>query len=400
MNELVVQKFGGTSLATPKLIRNAANRICRERERGHHVLAVVSAMGKTTDELVNLSRSVSDAPNAREMDMLLTAGERISMALISMAINDLGMEAISLTGSQSGIITDTTHTNAKIVDITGERIKKELAKGRIVIVAGFQGVSRDKEVTTLGRGGSDTTAVALGVALRAKRCDILTDVMGVFTADPRIVAAPKKLDVISYDEMLELAFWGARVLHPRSVELARKFNLPLYVGTSFTNEVGTIVKGGREMEGVVIRGIAHKVDVTKVSILKVPDEPGMAARIFEILGRENINTMLITQAESHQSTNDISFLVSTSDKEKALALINKDDWKNIVTDDEVGVVSVVGEGIGSSPQVSGKVFRILAEKGINIDLISSSNITITCVIREQDVIHAVEALHKALVTDC
>ena len=397
----IVQKYGGTSVGTTERILNVARRIAKLKKEGNKVLAVVSAMGDTTDDLVKLAREVAGSPSKREMDMLLSSGERISMALLSMAINDLGYPAISFTGSQSGILTDTSHTEARIVSISGTRIKDELTNDKIVIVAGFQGCSPQREITTLGRGGSDTTAVALAIALKADYCEILTDVDGVYTADPRFVKNAKKLTHCSYDEMLEMAWLGAKVLHPRSVELAKKFGMPLLVSSSFNEHKGTIIKG-EDMEDVEIRAITHNKDIAKISIIDVPDTPGIAAKVFEMLGEEKISCFFIVQAQAHSGHNDITFTVNEKDYKDAINILEKNMKKiggrEILSDVNVGSISVIGTGVAREPRVSSKVFKTLADSKINIDLISSSNITLTCVIKEKDIERAVKALHKALIS--
>lgn len=396
----IVQKYGGTSVGTTERITNVARRIAKLKKAGNKVLVVVSAMGDSTDDLIKLAREVAGNPSKREMDMLLSSGERISMALLSMAINDLGYPAISFTGSQSGILTDTSHTEARIVSISGTRIKEELSNDKIVIVAGFQGCSPQKEITTLGRGGSDTTAVALAIALKADYCEILTDVDGVYTADPRFVKNAKKLKHCSYDEMLEMAWLGAKVLHPRSVELAKKFEMPIMVSSSFNEHKGTLIKG-EDMEEVEIRAITHNKDIAKISIIDVPDTPGIAAKVFEMLGEEKISCFFIVQAQAHSGRNDITFTVNEKDYKDTINILEKNIKKiggrEIVSDVNVGSISVIGTGVAREPKVSSKVFKTLADSKINIDLISSSNITLTCVIKEKDIERAVKALHKSLI---
>ncbi|HET9941637.1 MAG TPA: aspartate kinase [Candidatus Eisenbacteria bacterium] len=397
---LLVQKYGGTSVGSPERIQKVADRIVKTRRAGTDLVVVVSAMGDTTDDLLDLAAKVSDRAHPREMDMLLTAGERISMALVSMAVNDRGQEAVSFTGSQSGIVTDTSHTRAKILEVKGDRIREELARGRVVIVAGFQGVSRDREVTTLGRGGSDTTAVALAAALRAESCEIYTDVDGVYTADPRLVPDARKLDQLSYDEMLELASLGAKVLHHRSVEIARRFHVPLHVRSSFHDGEGSRIGKGGSMEQVVIRGIAHDPDVAKIALLGVPDRPGVAAEIFRAIGGQGVNVRMIVQASGSDGKNDVTFAVGSHEVRGVLPLI-EDVRKRIgarafVYDPDVAILSVVGEGLATSPGTAGEVFAALAAEKVNIDIISTSSITITCIVRKEDLDRAVKALHAAL----
>ena len=397
---LLVQKYGGTSVGTPERIQRVAERIVRTRRSGTDLVVVVSAMGDTTDELVELAHQVSAEEHPREMDMLLTSGERISMALVSMAVNDRGQEAVSFTGSQSGIVTDTSHTRAKIVEIKGDRIREELAKGRVVIVAGFQGVSKDREVTTLGRGGSDTTAVALAAALGAEECEIYTDVDGVYTADPRVVPDARKIPALSYDEMLELASLGAKVLHNRSVEIARRFGVPVHVRSSFNGNEGTRIRKGGAMEQVVIRGIAHDADIAKIALLGVPDRPGVAAEIFRGVGGHGVNVRMIVQASGEGGKNDVTFAVGSHDVKTVLPIVEEMrkhlNARAFVYDPDVAILSVVGEGLATSPGTAGAVFDALAKADVNIELISTSSITITCMMRQQDVERAVRSLHQAL----
>ena len=397
---LLVQKYGGTSVGSPERIQQVADRIVRTRRSGTELVVVVSAMGDTTDDLIDLAKKVSPEEHPREMDMLLTAGERISMALVAMAVRDRGQEAVSFTGSQSGIVTDTSHTRAKIVEIRAERIREELAKGRVVIVAGFQGVSRDREVTTLGRGGSDTTAVALAVALGAEECEIYTDVDGVYTADPRIVPGARKLAALSYDEMLELACLGAKVLHNRSVEIARRFGVLVHVRSSFNWNEGTRIRKGGSMEQVVIRGIAHDADVVKIALLGVPDRPGVASEIFRAVGSQGVNVRMIVQASGEGGKNDVTFAVGLHDVKTVLPIVEamrKDlGARAFVYDPDVAIISVVGEGLATSAGTAGAVFEALAQAKVNIELISTSSITITCMVRQQDVERAVRSLHEAL----
>ena len=402
---ILVQKYGGTSVATVDQIRLVAKRVAAQRRQGKAVVVVVSAMGKTTDELVALSRELSSQPARREMDMLLHAGEIISASLLAIALEEEGASAVSLTGSQAGMITDETHMQARIEQVEGERILHHLTKGRVVVITGFQGVSRRNEITTLGRGGSDTSAVAFAVGIGARQCEILTDVDGVYTADPRIVENPLKLSWCSYDEMLEMASLGAKVLHSRSVEIARKFGIELIVSSSAQEAPGTLVcsseKGRKEfgeMEEVLIRGVAHNADVAKVSLLGVPDEPGIAGRVFDVLGAHSVNILLIVQAESHEGHNDISFLVSSEMLSQIQgdldALSGKIGARKVLVDQGVGTVSVVGEGVQRESGIAGRMFNALAEEGINIDLISTSNLMISCVVAEEFLEKAVQAVHR------
>jgi aspartate kinase len=397
---LLVQKYGGTSVGTPERIQKVAERIVATRRAGKDLVVVVSAMGDTTDDLLDLANRVSPRSHPREMDMLLTAGERISMALVAMAVNDRGQQAVSFTGSQSGIVTDTSHTRAKILEVKADRIREELSRGRVVIVAGFQGVSRDREVTTLGRGGSDTTAVALAAALGAEECEIYTDVDGVYTADPRIVPGARKLPGLSYDEMLELASLGAKVLHNRSVEIARRFRVPVHVRSSFNDNEGSRIRKGDSMEQVVIRGLAHDPDVAKVALVGVPDRPGVAAEIFRALGGHGVNVKMIVQASGSDSKNDVTFAVGSHDVRTALPVVEelrqRLGARAFVYDPDVAILSVVGEGLATSPGTAGEVFAALAQAGVNIEIISTSSITITCIVRKADVERAVRSLHDAL----
>ncbi len=397
---LIVQKYGGTSVTTPELIKRVAGRIIAKKKEGNDIVVVVSAMGDSTDQLVDLVRKITDRPREREMDMLLSTGELVSIALLSMAINSMGAEAISFTGLQSGIITDAIHTKARILDIRADRIREELKKGRIVIVAGFQGVSVDQEVTTLGRGGSDMTAVALAYALDAHQCEILTDVDGVYTADPSIVPKARKLEVLSSDEMLELASAGAKVLYARSVEFANKYGVILHVRSSFNENSGTLVKEEEEMmEDVLVRGIAHDIDEAKITIHGVPDRPGIAAAIFQPLAQANINVDMIVQNVSESGVTDMSFTVPRADLERALELgknvIKPEiDARNVSADEDIAKVSVVGVGMRSHTGVASKTFKALSDADINIEMISTSEIKISCVIRKARIEDAVRVLHR------
>jgi len=397
---VLVQKYGGTSVGTPERIHHVAERIVSTRRAGTDLVVVVSAMADTTDDLLELAGKVSRSSHPRELDMLLTAGERISMALVAMAVNDRGQEAVSFTGSQSGIVTDTSHTRAKILEVKADRIREELKRGRVVIVAGFQGVSRDREVTTLGRGGSDTTAVALAAALGAEACEIYTDVDGVYTADPRIVPQARKLPELSYDEMLELASLGAKVLHNRSVEIARRFRVPIHVRSSFNSNEGSRIRKGDQMEQVVIRGIAHDADVAKVALLGVPDRPGVAAEIFREVGGRGVNVRMIVQASGADSKNDVTFAVGSHDVKIVLPIVEEVrkrlGARAFVYDPDVAIISVVGEGLATSPGTAGEVFAALAKAGVNIEIISTSSITITCIVRKSDAELAIRSLHDAL----
>jgi aspartate kinase len=406
---LVVQKYGGSSVADAESVKRVAKRIVETKQAGNDVVVVVSAMGDTTDDLIDLAKQVSPIPPARELDMLLTAGERISMAVLAMAIANLGHEARSFTGSQAGVITDADHGKARIIDVTPGRIAGALADGAIAIVAGFQGVSQStKDITTLGRGGSDTTAVALAAALNAEVCEIYTDVDGVFSADPRIVPAARRLPTITYEEMLEMAASGAKVLHLRCVEYARRFGLPIHVRSSFSHREGTWVVNGREgndMEDPIIAGVAHDRSEAKVTVVGVPDKPGQAAAIFSALAGSGINIDMIVQNVSGASTGrtDISFTAPRADGAKAVQSLEKiqDEigFESLRYDDQIGKVSLVGAGMRSHPGVSAKLFGCLAEAGVNIEMISTSEIRISVVVREDDVNTAVAAAHTAFDLD-
>jgi aspartate kinase len=395
---LIVQKYGGTSVADAPRIRHVADRVVATRQAGNDVVVVVSAMGETTDDLVALAHRVSSDPTPRELDMLLTAGERISMALLAMAIADLGVTAKSFTGSQAGIITDTLHGKARILDVRAGRITEALSQGHVVIVAGFQGVSTDHDVTTLGRGGSDTTAVALAAALGAWACEIYTDVDGVYTADPRLVPEARKLHVVSYEEMLEMAASGARVLMLRCVEYARRYGIPLHVRSSFTEASGTWVREEDErMEKAIISGVPHDTSEAKVTIVRVPDRPGIAARIMRGVAEHGINVDMIVQNVSHGGTTDISFTVPKSDLSGAMVVLEKLASEvgaaEVAADSDIAKVSLVGAGMKSSPGVAAAMFEALADAGVNIEMISTSTIRISCVIRSTDVATAVRAIH-------
>ena len=396
---LVVQKFGGTSLADAARIKAVADRVESTRREGHDVVVVVSAMGATTDQLVALAAEVSDDPSPREMDMLLSAGERISMALLSITLNSRGIPAVSFTGSQAGILTDSSHGSAKILDIQGSRVRDSLAQGRVVIVAGFQGVDPEsKEITTLGRGGSDATAVALAAALGADSVEIYTDVDGVFTADPRMVPDAMKLEEIPFDEMLELSAGGAGVLMSRAVEFGRRYEVPIHVRSSFHDGEGTWVRES-PMEQAIVSGIAHDRSEAKVTVNRVPDRPGVAAALFGSLAAAGVNIDMIVQNVSHDGSTDISFTVPRAnlvDAERIAKQVAAEiDAESVDVDAEIAKVSLVGAGMKSHPGVAAKVFETLASAGINIEMISTSTIRISCVVRADDVEAAVQALHAA-----
>src|SRR4051794_33114955 len=400
--EIVVMKFGGTSVAGPDDIRRAARRIVAAREGGKHVVAVLSARGKTTDELVAMAGEVSERPDPRELDMLLSVGERISCALCAMAIHDMGHEAISLTGSQAGIVTDSSHTKARIIDVRAERIREALVEDRIVLVAGFQGVSTDsRDVTTLGRGGSDTTAVAIAAALGARVCEIYTDVRGVFSADPRIVPDAVKLDEVSYEEMLEMSASGAKVLQLRSVEYARNHGVRIHCRSSFSDERGTLVLTEEEtMERPLVTAVTHSTDDARITLTAVPDRPGVAGHVTTALADANVNVDMIIQNEPETEGRgaDMSFTVPRDDlvaAREALAPLESELGIGVVTDADMGKVSLVGAGMKSHPGVAAKTFTVLGEAGVNIEMISTSLIKISCVVRERDVPTAVRELHAA-----
>jgi aspartate kinase len=402
---VVVQKYGGSSVADAERIKRVAERIVVARKSGHDVVVVVSAMGDTTDELRDLAHQVSPLPPGRELDMLLTAGERISMALLAMAIHNLGYEARSYTGSQAGVITTSAHGNARIIDVTPGRLRSALDEGAIVIVAGFQGVAQDtKDITTLGRGASDTTAVAVAAALNAEICEIYTDVDGVFTADPRIVPNARRIEQITYEEMLELAACGAKVLMLRCVEYARRFNLPIHVRSSYSQKPGTIVTGSMEdlpVEQALITGVAHDRSEAKITVVGVPDEPGEAALLFETVAAAETNLDMIVQNVSTEGTGraDISFTLPISDGPAAMAALNKIQdklgFKTLLFDDHIGKVSLIGAGMRSHPGVAAKFFSALAEAGVNIEMISTSEIRVSVVCRDSDLDSAVRAVHAA-----
>ena len=398
---LVVMKFGGTSVGDPDKLKRVARRLVDAKEDGSKVVAVVSAMGRTTDELVELAHLVSPRPQARELDMLLSVGERISCALVAMAIVDLDHTAISLTGSQAGIVTDSAHTKAKIVEVRARRIHEALDRGDIVLVAGFQGVSGESlDVTTLGRGGSDTTAVALAAALGADACEIFTDVAGVFTADPRLVPGALKLDAVTYEEMLEMASSGAGVMMARSIEIARRYGVKLRVRSTFVDGVGTWIGEGDEamLEKAIISGVTHDTSEAKVTIQRVPDQPGVAARVFRSLADAGANIDMIVQNVSEHGLTDISFTLPKTDLPIADPILDaiaaEIDAAGVTRDPEVAKVSLVGAGMKSHPGVAADMFDALAEAGINIEIISTSSIRISCVVRAADVERAVQAVHE------
>ncbi|MET9344175.1 MULTISPECIES: aspartate kinase [unclassified Nonomuraea] len=408
---LVVQKYGGSSVADASCIKRVAQRIVATKKAGNEVVVIVSAMGDTTDELLDLAEQVSPLPPGRELDMLLTAGERISMALLAMAIANLGHEARSFTGSQAGVITDSTHGKARIIDVTPSRIREALDEGQIAIVAGFQGVSQDtKDITTLGRGGSDTTAVALAAALEADVCEIYTDVDGVYTADPRIVPQARQIPRISYEEMLEMAACGAKILHLRCVEYARRFNLPIHVRSSFSTKEGTWVVAdpyteGTEMEQPIISGVAHDRSEAKITVVGVPDKVGEAAAIFKTLSEAEINIDMIVQNVSAAATGrtDISFTLPAADSQTALSALKRIQaqvgFESLQFDDQIGKVSLIGAGMRSHPGVTATFFAAIADAGVNIEMISTSEIRISVIVGQDGVDAAVAAAHRAFDLD-
>ncbi|MHB8125063.1 MAG: aspartate kinase [Desulfitobacteriaceae bacterium] len=395
---LVVQKYGGSSVANPERIRFVAQRVAQVHAQGHSIVVVVSAMGDTTDDLIKLVQEITLNPADREMDVLLSTGEQISMSLLAMALKELDKPVITLTGAQAGIQTDSAHTKAKILQINTLRLEKELKLGRIIIVAGFQGINQVNDITTLGRGGSDTTAVALAAALNAELCEIYTDVDGVYTTDPRIVSDAQKLKEVSYEEMLELASLGAAVLHPRSVELAMEYSIPLHVRSSFNQNPGTIVKEVNQVErSQVVTGVAYDLNVAKIGIYNVFDKPGIAYTLFKSLSDQKVNVDMIIQSAMRNEMNDISFTCNQADLRKARDIVAKllpelgaDSFSS---DDSVAKVSIVGAGMVSNPGVAALMFEVLFEEGINLEMISTSEIKISCIIRSDDVKKAVVALH-------
>ena len=407
---LIVQKFGGSSVADAEGMKRVAARIVATKKAGNQVVVVVSAMGDTTDELIDLANAVTPMPEGRELDMLLTAGERISMALLAMAISSLGHEARSFTGSQAGVITDSSHGRARIIDVTPGRIQEALSEGAIAIVAGFQGISQDtKDITTLGRGGSDTTAVALAAALDADVCEIYTDVDGIFSADPRVAPAARKLKTVTYEEMLELAAAGAKVLHLRCVEYARRYNLPIHVRSSFSTNEGTWVvenhPEGGNMEQAIISGIAHDKSEAKVTIVGVPDRTGVAARIFQAIADADVNIDMIVQNVSAAATGltDISFTVPKAEGANATNILKRIQgevgYQSIQYDDSIGKLSLIGAGMRSHPGVTATFFAAMADAGINIEMISTSEIRISVICREGDLERGVRAAHTAFGLD-
>ncbi|MBK5245477.1 MAG: aspartate kinase, partial [Eubacteriaceae bacterium] len=381
MQDLIVQKYGGSSVANVERIKRVARRIVETKEKGKKVVVVVSAMGDTTDDLISLAKRINEHPPSREMDMLLATGEQVSISLLAMAIQAMGHDVVSLTGAQCGIVTSNVHKKARINDINTQRMEKELAAGKIIIVAGFQGVNENKDITTLGRGGSDTSAVALAAALEAELCEIYTDVDGVYTADPRIVKDASKIDEISYEEVLEMASTGAKVLHPRSVELAEKFKVPLVVRSSYNHNEGTIIKEDVIMEKVLVRGVALDENIAKISIFEVPDQPGIAFRLFSALAKSNIHVDMIVQNVNRTAVNDISFTIDVEELQEAVTVAQKFAFEvnaqKVEYDQGVAKLSVIGTGIVANAEIASKFFEALFELGINIQTISTSEIKIS-----------------------
>jgi aspartate kinase len=400
----VVQKYGGSSLADAERIEHVARRISSRRAAGDSMVVVVAAMGDTTDELIALARRITNSPAERELDVLLSTGEVVSSTLMAMALRQLGVEAVSLTGYQAGIQTDRSHSRARILSVEPQRIRREIDAGRAVIVAGFQGFTEDLDITTLGRGGSDTTAVALAAALGAARCEIYTDVEGIFSADPRIEPRARKLVDIGYDEMLEMASHGARVMHPRAVELGAVHGLPILVASSFSETEGTIIHGGPSMEATnKVRGVAHDNDVAKITVRGVPDRPGIAATLFEPLAGAGVSVDTIVQNSSLERLTDLTFTVTRADLERALQLVDAKvreiGAREVSHDRALGKVSIVGTGMQNTPGYASRMFRTLFDAGINIELITTSEIRITCIVAEDRVADAVRALHSAFALD-
>jgi aspartate kinase len=399
ISKIIVQKYGGSSVADTDRIKQVARKIARRKKQGYMMIVVVSALGDSTDELIRLAHEITDSPSEREMDMLISTGEQISVALLAMALHKLRVEAISFTGTQVGIITDTSHTKAKILDVNTKRIEQELRKGRVVIVAGFQGVTMDQDITTLGRGGSNLTAVALAKALGAEMCEMCTDVEGVYTADPRIVPDARKISRISYEEMLELASAGAQVLQPRSIEVAKKFNVKIHVRSSFLDSEGTIISEEvKTMEDIVVSGVSVNKDEAKVTICDVPDKPGIAAKIFKRIAEANINIDMIIQNVSRTGYTDMSFTVPEKDLKRTLKTAKDAARKigagDVQFNDNIAKLSVVGIGMRSHSGIASRMFAALARNKINIEMISTSEIKISCVISRNSAIKAVRAVHK------
>ena len=398
--DILVQKYGGTSVANPERIKNVAQRVSRARSEGKGVVVVVSAMGDSTDDLIELAAQLNSDPPSREMDMLLATGEQVTIALLAMAIKALGQDVVSLTGPQAGILTESFHGKARILDINTERIMKELKAGKIVVVAGFQGICREGDITTLGRGGSDTTAVALAAALEASVCEIYTDVDGVYTTNPRLVPEASKLQTICYDEMLELASLGAQVLHPRSVELGKNYGVEIHVRSSFNYNEGTVVKEGNQLENKqLVSGVAYDTNVAKIALIEIPDKPGISFKIFQALADENIDVDIIVQSIGRDGRIDISFTLPRTDLRRAFDILQEKvikqiGGKEVVFDDSVAKLSIVGAGMVSRPGVAAKMFEALATEEINIEMISTSEIKVSCIVKDKDIEKGVKVIHK------
>jgi len=399
MNKIIVQKYGGSSVADIDRVKKVAEKIVERAKEGNRVVVVVSAMGKTTDELIKMAGKITSSPNERELDMLISTGEQVSIALLTMAIHSLGWEAISFTGMQAGIVTNAVHTRAKVTAINHKKLKSALEKGKIVIVAGFQGIDANGDITTLGRGGSDTTAIALAAQLEADGCEIYTDVDGVYTADPGIVTSARRIPVISYDEMAEMASLGARVMHYRAIDLARNYKVKILVKSSFVPGEGTLIKEVDPMlERVIVRGVTQEVNVGKIVVQGVPDVPGVAYRLFKALAEEEIIVDMIIQSSHRNEINDIAFTVAISDFNKVIQitkqLVEKIGAEGVISEPEVAKVSIVGAGITGDPAIAARMFGALAKEGINIDMISTSGIRISCLISASRIEDAVKAIHK------
>lgn len=396
---IIVQKFGGTSVGSAERIMHVANRVIQEKQRGNQVVVVVSAMGKSTDQLVDLAGKITSKPSKRELDMLLTTGEQVTISLLALALMEKGYEAISYTGWQAGIETEEQHGNARITNINPEKIKTELDRGKIVVVAGFQGATKDGQITTLGRGGSDTTAVALAAALEADKCDIYTDVTGVFTTDPRVVKNARKLAAISYDEMLELANLGAGVLHPRAVEFAKNYKIPLEVRSSMEDERGTIVEEETSMEeNLIVKGIAFEDQVTRVSVIGLPNELTTLSTIFSTLASHGLNVDIIIQSTTNDKKTIISFSIKTSDLDETISILEQEKsslkYEKIESESNLAKVSIVGSGMVSNPGVAARMFSVLADNGIDVKMVSTSEIKVSTVISGEQMVTAVDALHS------
>lgn len=399
MNKIIVQKYGGSSVANIERIKKVAEKIVERAKERNRVVVVVSAMGKATDELIKMAAKITSSPNERELDMLISTGEQVSIALLTMAIHSLGWDAISFTGMQAGIVTNAVHTRAKVTAVNHKKIKSALEKGKIIIVAGFQGINANGDITTLGRGGSDTTAIALAAQLEADGCEIYTDVDGVYTADPRIVRTARRIPVISYDEMAEMASLGARVMHYRAIDLARNYKVKILVKSSFVSGEGTLIMEVDPMlERVIVRGVTQEINVGKIVVQGVPDVPGVAYKLFKALAEEEIIVDMIIQSSHRNEINDIAFTVAISDFNKTIKitkrLAEKIGAEGVMSEPEVAKVSIVGAGITSDPAIAARMFGALAKEGVNIDMISTSGIRISCLISSSRIEDAVRAIHK------